>query len=97
MRKRHSPGRLTTRPILPDLIEVVGLFDEGIHYRDAADLLFSAGVWGGTLPPTPAATVNAYLTTARDTTGELIFQRVEPATYAVRSRVRAAMHHDLIA
>lgn len=93
---RSTPGHMTARPILPDLLDIVQLFPEGIHYRDAADLLAIGGQWGTELPPTPAATVAAYLTTRRDHTGELLFQRISRGTYAVRSQVRANLERELI-
>lgn len=87
MKTRIQTPRLTTRPILPDLIEVVRIFGE-IHYTEATDLLMHNGVWGtGNLPSTPDATVNAYLTTSKDGAGRPIFTRTGRGVYALNGPV----------
>lgn len=78
---------MTTKPILPDLLTVVNTSGE-IHYLQAAELLIKGGTWGKgksqNLPATPAATVSAYLTTAKDEKGTPLFARTGRGTYKIR-------------
>ena len=73
-------NKLTTRPILPDLVSVVKEFGT-VHYQQATQVLLDRGVWGTEIPSTPAMTVNNYLTTSRDENGNPMFERIDAGTY----------------
>ena len=59
--------------------------DEPLHYDTTTERMLEAGYWS-THGETPAATVNAQLAVSIQQEGDAsLFQRVEPATYALRA------------
>ena len=89
MKTKTERRKQTVKPILPSLIEVVKLFGE-IHYTEATELLVHDGVWShADMPLTPAATVNAYLSTAKTGDGRRIFEPRGGGSWAIADPVLA--------
>jgi hypothetical protein len=72
--------KMTNTPLLPELISAVQEFGT-VHYKQVTDVLVNRGVWGDQTPNTPHLTVNNYLTTSTDSSGNKVFERIEAGVY----------------